>query len=496
MPQKNRRRQIRVGGSEAHDGGVEEQVTVPEPFNRPPPASRYTVDLDKAGETWGSTYSSLSDLFTTFTSLPDGRKIASATHMLGQKEDELRLIAYDDADGPAQQDISRFIAPGEIAITIKHHSPKPDDDKKERIKLQCTHIQIAVGVTVDGNAGVVTVNNPQDCQEGLFGEPSYPMIFVKPRFPKALAPSKVAQYVDNIRTWLVIANTLTKFPENNYNGGDPLATRSVGQIQMLAGKLVAALGGDADAMLWLHSSENHVYCAELAHVSLNLGIHMPLNQATLGTDAYGIVKEEVKTKKFLATNTNRYVELIDLRIAPDDLMPIADEIGFSVTEIDNDTPFGIGLAIEPFTVADIIECFVQETVPREKMGEELAPVQAEMLNRARPGLLQVVGMDVLSESDPKRQAVEQLYDQLVTVVGTKHGTYDAFREALRPLLASARKIANPRGDGTGAFMPPHCFMVRATDCIEGGPHGPHRGILDWQYVGHGLHKNLLRREAD
>lgn len=456
-------------------------------FNRPPPASRYQIDLEGAGRVFRTQFGRLSDLFSSKTPLPNGHAIVAPSHMLGQKEADLRLIAYDDNLGPAQKDIARFVAPGEIAIAIKHHSAKPDNEEKERMKLQCTHIGIVVGVKTDDGPGAITINNPQSYQRGLFGTPDYPMIFVKPTFPDGVTNEQKHQYIANIRTWMMIANTFTEFPPD-YNGGDPLATRSVGQVKELGDKLLAALAGDEEAKAWLQDPAHHVYCAELAHVVLNLGLHYPLNKASLGEARFAEVKAALNAGEFLRENGNPYAELVDLQMAPATLKPISALLGIETTE-PGQKPFGQGLAMQPFTVADILEKFLQTTIPREQMGEALAPVQGEILRQARAGLFEATGIDQLAPEDPKRAAVEQLYDQLIGVVAQPHGSYGEFRAALAPLLLAARQVANPRGDGKGAFVPPSAFLSRATEAIEGRPT---QGLLGWQYVGHGMHPSTLK----
>jgi len=94
-------------------------------FNREPPASKYGVDLEKAAELFGYTFPGLLDMFSTETPLPDGQVITAPTHMMGKDEDGIRIISYNNDKGQNQDDVARFIAPGEIAISIKHHSPAP-----------------------------------------------------------------------------------------------------------------------------------------------------------------------------------------------------------------------------------------------------------------------------------------------------------------------------------------------------------------------------------
>lgn len=476
----------RGGDDQGHEGqnGNEISTGPRADFQREPPISAYAIDLNIAGQIFGSDFQMDSELFPTKTPLPDGTEITVPTHMVGQ--DAVRYIAYDNAWRAQQKDLARYIYPGEIAISIKHHSPSPEEG--EQIKLQCTHIQVAVGVNTEDGPGVITINNPQEYESGLFGDHTYPMIFVKPVFPTGVPAPIQRAYINNIRTWLIIANTFTVFP-GNYDGGDPLATRSVAQIRMLGDKLLEALAGDEAAIRWLKSEEHQVYCAELAHVALNLGIHYPLNAANLGSDRSAKLAEQLEAKEFLAGNLNGFASLVDLEMAPEDLQPIGDLLGLAITEPHEEDPFGDGLAIEPFTLADILEQFIQRSIPRKQMGEGVAPVQAGMLRHAMPRLLQVMNIDHLPESDPERQALLGLYEQLILAVEQSYSDYAVFRQSIHPLMIQARKFTSPRANGTGAFVPPHCFLLRATDSIQGNSD---QGVFDWQYLGHGMHASILK----
>ena len=97
-------------------------------------------------------------------------------------------------------------------------------------------------------------------------------------------------------------------------------------------------------------------------------------------------------------------------------------------------------------------------------------------------------MDQLEANDPKRVAVEQLFDSIVQTVSKSYGSYDEFRAAIEPLLAQARMITGPRGDtGEGLFVPPSLFHVAAQ--------GKQHALLAFEYVGHGLHVSVTQQAA-
>lgn len=468
-------------------------------YDRPRPPSAFALDADRAARVFqrpAMTVTRPDDLFATAVGVPGGPHIVVPTHY-DPAAGSPRLVAYDDALEWRQSDIARFFAPGEVFICVKHHKPAHPDltsAGKEAIKFDATHIQIGVGVegpdeTGGRASGAITINNPQDYKDGLFGSDAYPMIFLKLVFPASIDARTRRQYVDNIRTWLLIANTYTEFPDD-YNGGDPLGTRSVSQIEEFGDTLLQALVGTPAererAIAWLQDPAHLVYCAELAHVAVNLGVHVPLNQARLG-GRFRAVKAALKSKAFLERNRNPHASRVDLGTAAESLKPITDLLGVAPTEAGPDAPFGSGLALVPFTVADMVEHFVRDHIPRRELGEQSAPAQAQLLEMVRPGLMEAMGLDRLPPTDPSRVAVESLFDAITAYVGTPAEDYAAFRRGLEPLLQRARQLTGPRPDGSGAFMPPHAWLLHALGRADNTG-----GVLGVEIVGHGLHASLLR----
>jgi len=432
-----------------------------------------TVDLTKAAAVWSKVFGSIEDLFSTVTELP-GDKVKVTSHMMGASKDDLKFLAYDDASGLSQPMLAKDIRRGEIVISIKHHSPKPDANPLEALKFQCSHIQIAVGV----KQGVMTINNPQGYEEGLFGHADYPMIFVKPTFPATVAPAQAKHYIDNIRTWSVIANTFSVFP-GDYNGGDPLSCMTRDQVINFGKALVRALLGDEVARAWLKEPEQRLYCAELAFMVLNLGLYFPLNESQLGQDFVAVQRALVE-KQFLIENDNPHITSVDLTIAPSTLVSID-----SICAISEATgPFWSGLAIMPFHSADIITQFIQRTIPRQKLGEaEGAKFQTLLLDQIRPMLSQFLSLETQEEI----VHFNSLVDRAKAVVEKAHDSYESFRTALEPVL---RELATFSLENGMAYIPPHCFLIRATDSIT-HQHST-GGLLGWEYVGHGIHQSILK----
>jgi len=457
------------------------------------------------------------DAWTALVTVGD-QTFPAPTHLFG---DVINIIPYSNEDNVADasgaifargdQEIAKVFKPGQLGIGLKMHRPEKrsinlnDADPgsmKEDFKLQDTHIEIVVGVerAEHGAPGAITLNNPQSYEQGHFGTPHYPMVFFRPELP-AYAGEQAASYLDNARLALVGFNAVTDFP-GDYNGGDPLGARNPDKLREYVDQMVRAIAGDAAAEQWFKQDENLVYCAELAFISLSAGVVQPLNATTMvprvGQDTWdefvGQVElhnkgvDELKQggqlsepSRFVTLNDNKRVSMVRIALAPESLRPLA--------ELSPDPQQAAQmLALEPMTMSDIVEQFMRTHMPREILGEAMAPVQGAVLAKMKPGLLETMGMDALAESDPRRQAVEALFAKIVEVVGTSHESYQAFRAEIEPLLAQARQMTGPRdGSGNGLFVPPSLFHVAAQ--------GHHLGLIKLQYEGHGVHVSATQKSA-
>lgn len=464
--------------------------------------SAYTADMAAYNAIYGTSFENLDQAYTVLIKAGD-KTIPAPTHLFGEA---VNVIAYSNDDGVktadgqtferGDQEIAKVYKKGQVGIAVKHHrSEFPALDlnsadasaMKEHFKLQDTHIEIVVGVERDGKPGAITLNNPQNYEEGAFGDEKYAMAFLRPVYPSYLSDAQIAAYEANVLTMVVGFNAVTNFP-GDYNGGDPLGARSVERVREHVKNMVLAIGGDAGAQAYFQDPANQVYCAELAHLSFTAGMHVPLNDATMiplvGEPAWStfkayIAKHDAGEKTpFVEMNDNRRVELIrELAVAPDTLKPIGE-----VAPANGDK-----LAFEPMTMSDIVEQFMRTHMPRELLGEQLAPLQGAVLEKMRPGLLEVMKLDQAPADHPARVAVEGLYTRMVEAVSKPYGSYAEFRAAIEPLLAQARQITGPRADdGVGLFVPPSLFHVIAQGKHQGG-------LLGMQYEGHGVHVSAVKK---
>ena len=460
--------------------------------------------------------------FWTARVLVGDQVIEAPTHLFG---DVVNIIPYSNTDNVADatgkvlergdQVISKFYKPGQVGIALKMHRPEKRTvdlnnsdaaNMKEDFKLQDTHIEITVGVAKaeHGHPGVITLNNPQSYEDGRFGDETYSMIFLSTEYPEYVSNARRAAYNDNIRTALVGLNAVTNFP-GDYNGGDPLAGHTPEKVREYAVRMVQAIAGDEDAVAWFKDEANQVYCAELAFLAYSIGLIVPLNKATMeplvGAETWAAYVAQVdlhnagvaefaesgevsSPSRFVELNDNKRVKMVDIGFADDDLRPMAElspnpEIASSQ------------LALTPMTMADIVQQFMRTHMPRQILGEALAPVQAAVLQKMKPGLLETMGMDQLPENDPNRVAVEGLFAQIVEAVGVSYADYAEFRANMEPLMEAARGVTGPRpGDtsGTGLFVPPSLFHVAAQ--------GEFHGLIAFQYEGHGVHVSNVQLKGD
>ena len=283
------------------------------------------------------------------------------------------------------------------------------------------------------------------------------------------------QFNDNIRTMMAGFNTVSNFP-GDYNGGDPLAAHTVERVKEHTAMMVKAIGGDADANAFFDDPLHQIYCAELAHVATSAGLIVPLNATTMvpvvGQEAWdkfiaevskhnaaralieqdgelyeklaagdeaALTEAGIEISAFVAGNDNKRVALVELTLADEGLLAAAE-----YAPAESQAAERVKIAFKPMTMADIVEQFLRTHVPREQLGETMAPVQGMLLQKMKPGLLEAMGMDQMPDEDPRKVAVNGLFGQLVQVVSTPYGSYQEFRTALE--LALRR-----RGDAELAF---------------------------------------------
>lgn len=444
----------------------------PAQTSSPSPRTKGAFSLQKSRLEWGRDFSDLKSLFETSIHTPAG-PIKTYIHMLGLSDDNVNLIPFDDSKGANQEALAKVIPQGEIAIAIKHHSPKPDSEHTEVLKFQATHIQIITGVS----GGAITINNPQGYCSGGFGDSSYPSIFIKPTFPKELNSDQTKAYMNNTRTWAVLINTFSAFP-SNYNGSDPLKCITKEMILKFGKAVIAATLGSEEARSWLKQPEQMLYCAELAFVSFNLGLYFPLNKRHLEDD-FEALSSSLLSKEFLLGHDNPHIRLVDLEMAPESLDPINEVIP---TNDESSSVFWDGLVIKPFHSADIIAEFIKRAIPRIDLGEVKGSiVQVETLKQMRPSIYKVLNLS----TPALRNEFDTLLDQTEAIVSTPYDNYQQFRAALNPILQKLGEFSLSHGM---AYIPPHCFLLRAFDSIS---KDYSEDIIGWDYIGHGFDQSLF-----
>lgn len=431
------------------------------------------LDLNQASQVWRKVFPDIKALFETSIKTPWG-DVKTFTHTLGLNLESLTFIPFNDANGMKQPHLEKHFNEGEIGIAIKHHSTRPDPDSVEMMKFQTTHIQIIVGV----DKGVLTINNPRGYCNGGFGGADYPSIFIKPQYPSGLSNNEIKMYQDNIRTWLILANKFSEFP-GNYNGSDPLKCITKEAILEFGKALINATLGDNQAIDWLKLPEQKLYCAELAFLAFNLGFHFPLNEENVGTQFASLVTE-LEKKSFLVEHENPYIKTIEIKPAPTELKPISQLVPLNTS---SNSPFWEGLAVIPYSAADIVIEFLRRAIPRHKLGEiKGSAIQSALFNKLRPNFHQVLQLDSLVT----KAEFDGLLDEINAVISYAYPDYKAFRKKIEPALEKLHLFSIKYGL---AYIPPHCFLLRAYDSIN---KDYDLGILGWKYIGHGFDQSLFK----
>ncbi|MEZ0227826.1 MAG: hypothetical protein ACAI25_04320 [Planctomycetota bacterium] len=454
--------------------------------------SGYEIDVEKINALYPGPVpiQKVEDAYTVIVDLGGGLKLPAPTHLFGAS---VNIVPYSNQHGGTDAagkpvprgdaEIARIFKPGEVGFAIKHHRPEKrylaiaTDQDKENLKLQDTHIGIVVGVWDTDEAGnsvkgAITVNNPQGYESGLFGTPTYSMIFARPTFPPHLSAREVCDFHANIRTMLVCFNTISKFPPG-YNGSDPLAARSPKDVRLHVEMMLKAYAGDAEARAFFQKDENQIYCAELAYLATSAGVLFPLNDETcvpiVGEEVWARFKDALAAGAAFEGNPNPHVKKVKLSLARKGMKPLVEYDPEGAT------------AFRPMTGGDIVQHFIRTHIPRENAslgGEALAPAQAQILAAMKPQLFEAMN---LAADDPRRIPLEAAFGQILSVVGTSHDSYETFQKKLAPLLEAMRRAL-----GDKLFIPPSLLHVVAQGKHPGG-------LVGLEVVGHGLHYSVVKK---
>lgn len=434
------------------------------------PASEYAVNFERARDLWSGNYFKGADLFSPF---------GTPTNMLGQDETSLHYVAFNKSDKEKQEDLMRYCSRGDVMLGILHYSPKPDNSAHAKLALQCKDVLPLIGI----KGGVCSVVHPQELYEGGFPSNDFSLIFIKPKLPKALKTKERKAYMDNIRTWLVLVNMIASTP-NRLPNNEVLQTKTLKELQHFGFQCLEALTGEAKAKQWLQERCYGLCKEEMVHIALNLGLHFPLNLAHMDEALFMRVEKALSSKRFLEKSKNPYLKEVDLNLAPKELSSVEKSL-YLYTAKACEQPYSKDLAVEPFSMADIIDVCMQESIPRKRLGEGCALEQAEMLEEMRPMLKLEMQID-----EEQEKAFELLYTRIIEVVKKEYESYYAFKQAFDEVLSEAQNFHMK--SNKGVFMPAHCFMVRAKQNIV---QDKNTGVLDWQYIGHGLGKNVLDKNS-
>jgi hypothetical protein len=430
------------------------------------------------------------------------------THI--RKESDIRLIAYRNQWKSKQRDLLRYIQPGEWYLGTSHHNPRHrhitrqamqnPETSLDVLKFNITHVRNYIGVQdARGKAGVVATDSPRSYatahSAGHANNKDYPFLLWRVRFLGDVSHAEQRAYINNIRSWSMLFNKVTKFP-SDYNGNDNLMTYTMEKVVEFGSHVLSSLLGSRIALNKLHSKSEQVYCSESGmHLALNLGLNIPLNKESIENNFTGITWEKVNTllnegknfwkndkhPDFYAAGNDGYVQNsaqnrhVVMEQAPNWLQPLKNKLSDRKLT-------GGGLAFRPWNTADMIEYFIHTAIPREgRETWDVANTQAELLTWAKPSIFESMGFN---RSNPAPRELVMLFDTLVTKLRTNYTSYQDFREAIAPELAVANQIVAPKAMGEGAFVPPHMVVSIKGDADE---------MIALEPVGQCFHEDFLQK---
>lgn len=476
-------------------------------YDRPLPEARYTINSKKAQALWSdSSLQDNRDLLTKLIQVGDQWQEVP-THI--RSDADIRPIAYQNVWQSKQRDMLRFIRPGEWYIGSSHHNPgnrmitrevmQHAEQSVEMLKFSITHIRNYMGIMdTQGKHGIVATDSPRSYanqnKAGHVNPKDYPSILWRVKFPALISPAEQRAYINNIRSWSMLMQKVTKFPPD-YNGNDNLLTNTLDKVIQFGSDVLNALNGSKRSLRKLHDKAAQVYCSESGmHLALNLGLAVPLNAETVSR-LFGEGHWTQLNKIFAAGRNfwknNRHLDyypngpdgyvmnseqnrMIELEAAPDWLQPLAQRVP------DRQLAGG-GLVFRPWTTGDMLEHFIKTAVPRK--GNEtwdVSNTQAELLSWTKPAMFHSLGF---GPDNPPPPELVMLFDTLIAKVRKTYDSYDAFRAAIQPELLQAHHIVQPRAGGEGAFVPPHMVISINGDGDE---------LIALEQVGQLFHVDVLR----
>lgn len=450
---------------------------------------------------------SLADLFSTrLHASGSNQPLYIPTHTAGLAAQDIRLISYRNnvrkgTSDALQPDIARFFSPGEIGVSIKHRCFTPNEKPLERIKFQCDHAQLVLGIDLPQGPGVITLNIPQDYHKqfvkgkvrlrGLFGYKNSPMIFFKLRFPANMPGELVWQYLNNICSWALMTNGYAAFPEaDNYNGADPVTAITLKKIDHFGRQLIKAMAGNRSAIKWLQKTRNQLYCSEFIYLALNLGLYFPLNEAYMGNKLFAKFAATVQHPGFLLPNKSVYLRQSRIAVASPDLKPFPYP---NTSEMPHRggyrNPFESRLFIKPYTLADMLLEYLMHYFPGDDVGNSLlASRRIEVLRQIFPA---VQALLQLTRSGSSRHRHIRQFDRITKALLEIFGREDRSEllwEMAADYLEELNKLPDLLHIPVKHYIPPHAFLTAATRSLK---LADATDRLGWQYIGHGIHESLL-----
>lgn len=435
-------------------------------YARPLPSSGYSFNLAAIQSLWHD------------NGLKTATEIFNKTLLLEQQprpvitllppDQPIHLIGFKNNWRSKQRDVLRYIAPGEWYLGTSHHNPAEryitrqglQDSRLSRayMNLSIDHIRHYIGVCDTSNrAGVVAVDTPRhyasDQAAGHINPKDHPALLWRLRFPSHITPAQQRAYLNNIRTWTMLLHKVVAFADQP-NGSDALQFSTWDSIKTLGQTILATLQQRGRTPVDIIKATEVQLMEASVHLPLNLGLTIPLNQATItqlyGVDAWFTLQRLVRDGRRLwragripdvySMGAHQYVQhseqhrMIQLELAPDWLQP-----------------FSTDLVLTPCTTEQLIMQFLQVLEPHWDANDwQTCNQQADILSYLKPTLLQALG--VVGDKIAPPELVLQ-FDELISTIRTRHPSYVALLQHLQPIFKQMDAIIQQAQLSTGQYLP-------------------------------------------
>ena len=387
-----------------------------------------------------------------------------------------RLQSTSDADGDPVDDpdsvLSYYVPPRRVGLFVTHSSFSPSkrnmfleqmlaDTSVQGLQtiaslfdLHTTGAGATAGVVVSSKQGVAmktvySITAPQDALAGRFSVVGEEPIFLKLGYPAAVS-NLATEFNDNIRSFLILFNSVTKWPESDGKGdylrGDDYFRVETYTRQMLRTYIAHATTKQCNGKRckqeldsWWENPANKVYEHDFLHLAVTAGTLFPLNSLNivhlhnmLTLHEWQSFKELIQDHNdgegstFTKGNTNKYVSHIKIRLPSEDLLPMESYVNEDTFTKETDKAVIVSTmckykpAFQLWNVVDLFSQFFESFFDKESLGLNFGIVASQALatkemNRLKGHLLGYVKQRLGKLNSTEERELNEVFSGFIKI---------------------------------------------------------------------------------